>query len=127
MEADLSSQAGDDAAQDPGGDPGVRRAGLDPGGPLRDFRADCLELAQAGRRPRLQSHVTQAADNADAGSGSRGGALRRTLLLPLDDLLVVVREFLNPNMSRSGLDRCLRRHGASRLQDLKPKKPKPAH
>ena len=54
-------------------------------------------------------------------------ALRRTLLLPLDDLLSVVREFLNPNVSRSGLDRCLRRHGVSRLQDLKPKAPKPAH
>jgi transposase-like protein len=41
--------------------------------------------------------------------------LRTTLLLPLDDLLTVVREFLNPNVSRSGLDRCLRRHGVSRL------------
>ena len=36
-------------------------------------------------------------------------ALRTTLLLPLDDLLAVVREFLNPDVSRSGLDRCLRR------------------
>jgi transposase InsO family protein len=47
--------------------------------------------------------------------------LRRTLLLSLDDLLVVVREFLNPHASRSGLDRCLRRHGVSRLADLQPK------
>ncbi len=54
-------------------------------------------------------------------------SLRRTLLLPLDDLLAVVREFLNPNVSRSGLDRCLRRHGVSRLKDLKPTAPKPAH
>ena len=44
--------------------------------------------------------------------------LRRMLLLPLDDLLVVVREFINPAASRSGLDRCLRRHGASNLRDL---------
>lgn len=29
-------------------------------------------------------------------------ALRKSLLLPLDDLLSVVREFLNPNVSRSG-------------------------
>jgi len=29
-------------------------------------------------------------------------ALRTTLLLPLDDLLAVVREFLNPSVSRSG-------------------------
>ena len=29
-------------------------------------------------------------------------SLRRSLLLPLDDLLAVVREFLNPNVSRAG-------------------------
>ena len=53
--------------------------------------------------------------------------LRQALLLPLDDLLSVVREFLNPNASRSGLDRCLRRHGVGNLRDLKPKAPRPAH
>lgn len=37
--------------------------------------------------------------------------IRRTLWLPLDDLLVVVREFLHPRASRSGLARCLKRHG----------------
>ena len=42
--------------------------------------------------------------------------LRRTLLLPLDDLLAVTREFINPSVSRSGLDRCLRRHGVSDLK-----------
>lgn len=42
--------------------------------------------------------------------------LRKSLLLPLDDLLSVVREFLNPDVSRSGLDRCLRRHGAGNLR-----------
>jgi len=46
--------------------------------------------------------------------------VRRLFLLPLDDLLVVIREFLNPLVSRSGLDRCLRRHGVSRLRDLIP-------
>jgi transposase InsO family protein len=46
--------------------------------------------------------------------------LRRTLLLPLDDLLVVVREFINQKMSRSALDRCLRRHGISNLKDIIP-------
>ena len=46
--------------------------------------------------------------------------LRRTLLLPLDDLLAVTREFLCPAVSRSGLDRCLRRHGVGNLNALKP-------
>ena len=46
--------------------------------------------------------------------------LRRSLLLPLDDLLAVTREFLCPTVSRSGLDRCLRRHGAGNLKQLLP-------
>lgn len=49
--------------------------------------------------------------------------LRKTLRLSLDDLLVVVREFLNPSASRSGLDRCLRRHGVGSLQGLEPEVP----
>lgn len=40
------------------------------------------------------------------------------LLLPLDDLLVVAREFINPAVSRSGLDRCLQRHGVGSLREL---------
>lgn len=54
-------------------------------------------------------------------------SLRKTLLLPLDDLLSVVREFLNPKASRSGLDRCLRRHGVGNLRALRPVAPRPAH
>ena len=46
--------------------------------------------------------------------------LRRALLLPLDDLLAVTREFLCPEVSRSGLDRCLRRHGVGNLRALRP-------
>ena len=44
--------------------------------------------------------------------------IRRLFLLSLDDLLVVVHEFINQNVSRSGLDRCLRRHGVSNLKAL---------
>ncbi len=47
-------------------------------------------------------------------------ALRQTLLLPLDDLLAVTREFINVAASRSALDRCLRRHGLSNLKALIP-------
>ncbi len=54
-----------------------------------------------------------------------GVALRKALLVSLDDLLAVVREFLNPNVSRSGLDRCLRRHGVGNLRELKAKASKP--
>ncbi|MFT6105518.1 MAG: hypothetical protein ACJA1E_001952 [Paracoccaceae bacterium] len=45
----------------------------------------------------------------------------------MDDLLAVVREFLDPDVSRSGLDRCLRRHGVGNLRDLKAKDARPEH
>lgn len=56
-------------------------------------------------------------------------ALRTSLLLPMDDLLAVTREFINDAVSRSGMDRCLRRHGVSRLKDLIPQEdtPRPKH
>lgn len=53
--------------------------------------------------------------------------LRRTLLLPLDDLLAVTREFICPHVSRAGLDQCLRCHGAGNLNALKPQGPAAAH
>jgi len=46
--------------------------------------------------------------------------LRTLLLLPLDDLLVVAREFVCPDLSRPALDRCLRRHGVARRAGLLP-------
>ena len=53
--------------------------------------------------------------------------LRKTLLVSLDDLLAVVRESINPHVSRSGLDRCLRRHGVGNLRDLQATDPPPKH
>jgi len=46
-------------------------------------------------------------------------ALRRMLLLPLDDLLVITREFINAEVSRSALNRCLVRHDAGNLRALR--------
>lgn len=54
-------------------------------------------------------------------------ALRKALLVSLDDLLAVVHEFMNPNVSRYGLDRCLRRHSVGNLRDLKVKEARPKH
>ncbi len=44
--------------------------------------------------------------------------LRTRLLLSLDELLVVCREFIHGGVSRAGLQRCLKRHGISRLADM---------
>ena len=46
--------------------------------------------------------------------------LRKTLLLPLDDLVALTHEFINADASRSGIHRCLRRHGVAHLKDLTP-------
>lgn len=46
--------------------------------------------------------------------------LRSRLKLSLDELLAVCKEFINPDTSRAGLQRCLKRHGVSRLADLDP-------
>lgn len=69
---------------------------------------------------RLQTTLTSAQEAVAV-------SLRKTLLVSLDDLLAVVREFLNPNASRSDLDRCLRRHGVGNLGDMKAKATKPKH
>ncbi|TSE31182.1 Integrase core domain protein [Tepidimonas charontis] len=47
--------------------------------------------------------------------------LRKLLKIPLDDLLALTREYLCPTVSRSGLDRCLRRHGVGSLRAMLPK------
>jgi hypothetical protein len=44
--------------------------------------------------------------------------LRRTVRLPLDDLVAVVREFISPDVSSSGGDRCMHRHGVVNLRAL---------
>jgi transposase InsO family protein len=48
-------------------------------------------------------------------------------LVSIDDLLALVREFLHPEVSCSGLDRYLRRHGVGNLRDLWTKDPRPKH
>jgi len=71
--------------------------------------------SDASHRPhRLHTTLTEAQEQLVV-------ELRKLLLLPLDDLLVVTREFINPEVSRSGLDRCLRRHHVSNLRALLPK------
>jgi transposase-like protein len=54
-------------------------------------------------------------------------ALRKTQLVSRDDLLAVMRDFLNRTVSRSGLDCCLRRHGVGNLRGLKAKEARPNH
>ena len=60
-----------------------------------------LFLAKANHtKHRLQTALTMAQEVLAV-------VFRRTLLESLNDLLAVVREFLNPDVARAGLDRCL--------------------
>ena len=45
-------------------------------------------------------------------------ALRQSLYLPLDDLLFITKQYINPAVSRAGIARLLKREGMSRLTDL---------
>ena len=44
--------------------------------------------------------------------------IRKDLMLPLDDLLVCVREFIEPSMSRASLLRLLKRYGVNNLSAM---------
>ena len=44
--------------------------------------------------------------------------LRTALLLPLDDLVAVTKQFINPAASRAGIHRCLKRHGMENLRAM---------
>lgn len=44
--------------------------------------------------------------------------LRYQLKMPLDKLLQATQKFINPNVSRSGLARCLKRYGVSRVDEI---------
>jgi transposase InsO family protein len=48
-------------------------------------------------------------------------ALRQSLYLPLDDLIFITRQYINPDVSRSGIARLLKREDMSRLEDVIPK------
>lgn len=99
----------------------------------RELRESTLPTAELARRHGLSKPTVRKwrgrADGADRShcphrlqttlSGAPEAvvvALRRTLLLPLDDLLVVTRALVHPAVSRFGLDRCPRRHGVSDLK-----------
>ena len=44
--------------------------------------------------------------------------LRYQLKIPLDRLLVITQRYINSNVSRSGLARCLKRYGVSRISGI---------
>ena len=48
-------------------------------------------------------------------------ALRKTLLISLDDLLAVVRAFLHPNVSTAASERCLKAITSTLVKSWKPR------
>ena len=86
-------------------------------GTIRRWKARAVFTDASHTAHRLQTTLTPAQEAVVV-------ELRKTLLLPLDDLLAVCREFICAGVSRSGLDRCLRRHGVGNLKALLPATPK---
>lgn len=80
---------------------------------VRKWRRRRTEVEDRTHRPKTM-HTTLTAEQE-----AIVVQVREIALLSLDDLLIVAREFLNPDLSRAALDRCLRRHGVSDLQALK--------
>jgi len=105
----------------------------------REWRESTAPLAALARRYHLSKATVrqwrQRADGADRSHRPQRRhttlspaqeaivvALRHTLLLPWDDLLAVTREFIPEGVSRSGLDRGLRRQGVLDLKALAPRR-----
>lgn len=76
-------------------------------------------MEKSGQVRRSVACCLSAADNAHLAEEIVVVEPRQMLLLPLDDLLAITREFLNPDVSCCGLSRCLRRHKVGNLNTLK--------
>ena len=71
------------------------------------------EMTDKSHRPdTLQTTLTQAQELLVV-------ELRKTLLLSLDDLTQITKEYINAEASRSGIHRCLVRHGIANLNTMK--------
>jgi len=99
---------------------GVRRLiDTDELGRIRRRTFDRMERLVLHQKPELVDEIHRynaAGDKTQTVDGLI--MLRMTLLLALDDLLAVVREFIYPLASRSGVQRCLNRHGVGQLREL---------
>ena len=79
----------------------------------RDSVQDCSHTPH-----RLQTTLTSAQEAVAA-------VLRKTLMVLIDNLRAVVPKFLNPEVSRSGLHRCLRRQWVGNLRNLQAQSSRP--
>ena len=113
----------DDDAQHSPADVWVSRASSGSGVALWGERGDRAQVEAPRQRSGSVGHAAQSADNVSVAQEAAVVEFRRILLLPLDDLMAVTRGFLNPDVSPSGLHRCLRRHGVSNLKALLRKTP----
>ena len=74
-----------------------------------------------------RSYHPQSSNHLNSGEEVVAVALRLRSLVSLDELLALVREFLNLKVSHSGLDRCLRMHGVGSPRDPKAKDERTEH
>lgn len=83
---------------------------------IRRWRGRSAVEDRSHRPKRLSTRLTPAEEEIVL-------ELRRKLELSLDDLVEVMRRCVNPKLSRSGIHRCLKRHGVSKAKRPAPDKP----
>jgi hypothetical protein len=127
------SQPGGRHAEDTGGNPGAacgRRVATQTDETLQHQQGYDIQMAAARRgyeNPEDRSHWAHTLHTTlSAAQELIVVELRRLLELPLDDLLVVTRRFINSEVSRSGLNRLLQREGLGSLRALRAARAKAA-
>jgi hypothetical protein len=99
-----------------------REAGLTPHGLMRRDSVGKATIVKWQRREDVEDRSHRAHTRHTLLSAAQAlivVELRRLLELPLDDLLVVTRRFIDPDVSRSGLNRFLQREGLGSLRVLR--------
>ena len=79
------------------------------------------KVAQAGRRAKASALGPYAAYYAERDAGVHRAVTSPVALSAAHDLLYITRQYINPDVSRSGIARLLKREVMARLKDLIPK------
>ena len=101
--------------------PSLDPAGGETGRGIGSERDHDPPLAGTGNGPGPSAHAAPLGDNPEPDARIRGGGVAQAAVAAVGRLAGGGPRFVCPDLSRSALDRCLRRHGvAARLADLLP-------
>lgn len=108
-------------AQNPSGDQGFWPVVQGSGQSVQRHSGHCTDMAGARRCAGPLPSCPHPAHDLERAKEAIVLALRQSLYLPLDDLLFITKQYINADVSRSGIARLLKREGMARLEDVIPK------